>query len=46
MTPSGKVAADPRYEPFWERTQALDVPLYIHPGDSYVLPYVLKGCDS
>ncbi len=35
---------DPRYEPFWERMQALDVPLYIHPADSYVLPYVLKGC--
>ena len=37
---------DPRYEPFWERMQALDVPLYIHPADSYVLPYVLKGCDE
>ena len=37
---------DPRYAPFWERMQTLDVPLYLHPGDSYVLPYVLKGCDE
>ncbi|OYX10925.1 MAG: amidohydrolase [Rhizobiales bacterium 32-66-8] len=34
----------PRYDVFWERMQALDVPLYLHPGDSYVLPYVLDGC--
>ena len=37
---------DPRYAPFWERMQALGVPLYLHPGDSYELPYVLKGCDE
>ena len=36
----------PRDDRFWERMQALDVPLYLHPGDSYVLPYVLKGCDE
>jgi 2,3-dihydroxybenzoate decarboxylase len=35
---------DPRYDPFWERMQALDVPLYLHPADSYVLPYVLEDC--
>lgn len=35
---------DTRYDPFWERMQALDVPLYLHPTDSYVLPYVLDGC--
>jgi len=35
---------DPRYEPFWERMQALDVPLYLHPGDSYATPHVLQGC--
>ncbi|MFG1464294.1 amidohydrolase family protein [Xanthobacter sp. DSM 24535] len=34
---------DPRYDVFWERLQALDLPLYLHPGDSYVLPYVLEG---
>ncbi len=34
---------DPKYDPFWERMQALDVPLYLHPTDSFVLPYVLEG---
>lgn len=41
---NGVYLDDPRYEPFWERMQALDTPLYIHPADSYVLPYVLEGC--
>jgi hypothetical protein len=26
--------------------QALDVPLYLHPDDSFVKPYVLEGCDE
>jgi len=34
---------DPRYDPFWERLQGLDVPLYLHPTDSFVLPHVLQG---
>ncbi|MDE1568004.1 amidohydrolase family protein [Aquabacter sp. P-9] len=34
---------DPRYDPFWECLQALDAPLYLHPTDSFVLPYVLQG---
>jgi 2,3-dihydroxybenzoate decarboxylase len=34
---------DPRYDAFWERVQDLDVPLYLHPGDSFRLPYVLEG---
>jgi 2,3-dihydroxybenzoate decarboxylase len=37
---------DPRHDPFWERMQALDVPLYLHPDDSFVKPYVLEGCDE
>lgn len=37
---------DPRYDIFWERMQALDVPLYLHPTDSFMMPYVLKGCDE
>ena len=36
----------PQYDVFWERLQALDVPLYLHPNDSYVKPYVLEGCDE
>ena len=41
---NGVYLDDTRYDPFWERMQALDTPLYIHPADSYVLPYVLEGC--
>ncbi|WGD29997.1 amidohydrolase family protein [Ancylobacter sp. WKF20] len=37
---------DPRFAPFWERLEALDVPLYLHPDDSFVKPYVLEGCDE
>ena len=36
----------PQYDVFWERMQALDVPLYLHPNDSFVKPYVLEGCDE
>lgn len=37
---------DPRHDPFWERMQALDAPLYLHPDDSFKKPYVLAGCDE
>jgi 2,3-dihydroxybenzoate decarboxylase len=37
---------DPRYDPFWERMQDLDVPLYLHPADCFVKPYALEGCDE
>ena len=40
---NGVYLDDPRYDVFWKRMQALDVPLYLHPGDSFVLPYVLEG---
>lgn len=40
---NGAYLDDPRYDPFWERMQALDAPLYLHPTDSFVLPYVLEG---
>ena len=40
---NGVYLDDPSYEPFWERLQDLDLPLYLHPGDSYRLPYVLEG---
>jgi 2,3-dihydroxybenzoate decarboxylase len=35
---------DPRYEPFWEAIQDLDVPLYLHPNNAYEKPHVLRGC--
>lgn len=34
---------DPRNDVFWERLQALDVPLYLHPDDSFRMPHVLEG---
>jgi 2,3-dihydroxybenzoate decarboxylase len=37
---------DSMYDPFWERMQDLDVPLYLHPADSFVKPYALEGCDE
>lgn len=33
----------PQNDAFWERLQALDVPLYLHPGDAVTMPDVLKG---
>ncbi|AZY50075.1 amidohydrolase family protein [Bordetella avium] len=34
---------DPMYDRFWEQMQELDVPLYLHPFDAYVLPHAFKG---
>lgn len=34
---------NPCYDPFWEVVQDLDVPLYMHPEDSHILPHVLTG---
>ena len=31
------------YDPFWERMQALDVPLYLHPFDAYGATYAYSG---
>ncbi len=34
---------DPKYDAFWERMQALDVPMYLHPIDPFVVPQVYSG---
>ncbi|NUA31654.1 amidohydrolase family protein [Cupriavidus basilensis] len=34
---------DPSYDAFWERMQALDVPMYLHPTDAFVAPHVYSG---
>ncbi len=34
---------DKAYDVFWERMQALDVPLYLHPADAQSLPASLNG---
>lgn len=31
------------FDPFWERVQALDVPIYLHPADPYVVPQAYSG---
>jgi 2,3-dihydroxybenzoate decarboxylase len=33
---------DDCYQPFWERVIQLDVPVYIHPADPHIQPYVLN----
>jgi 2,3-dihydroxybenzoate decarboxylase len=43
---NGVYLDDPRYDPFWERIQALDVPLYLHPDNAYVKPFAMEGCDE
>lgn len=40
---NGVYLDDPCYLPFWERVVELDVPIYIHPADPLVQPYVLEG---
>jgi 2,3-dihydroxybenzoate decarboxylase len=40
---NGVYLDDPRHDVFWERLQALDVSLYLHPGDSFRMPFVLEG---
>lgn len=37
---------DPRYDVFWERLEALDVPLYIHPADHADRPHMYDGQPS
>lgn len=40
---NGVYLDDQRYLPFWERVVELDVPVYIHPADPWVQPYVFEG---
>lgn len=34
---------DPAYDAFWDRMQALDVPLYLHPTDPVLIPKAYDG---
>ncbi|ARP90772.1 amidohydrolase [Bordetella genomosp. 9] len=40
---NGRYYDDPAYDVFWERMQALDVPMYLHPADPYVVPHAYGG---
>lgn len=35
---------DDRYQPFWERAEALDAPIYLHASDPLVVPPTYAGC--
>ena len=34
---------DPIYDPFWEKMQELDAPMYLHPINPYELPHSMSG---
>lgn len=34
---------DPAYDAFWEQMHDLDVPLYLHPTDAWIMPAVFAG---
>jgi 2,3-dihydroxybenzoate decarboxylase len=40
---NGVYLDDDCYQPFWERVIELNVPVYIHPADPHIQPYVLNG---
>ncbi len=40
---NGSYLDEDRYAPFWERAQALDVPVYIHPQNSFDHPLMYQG---
>ena len=40
---NGTYLDDPCYLPFWERVADLGVPVYIHPANPFIQPFVLNG---
>ena len=41
---NGHYLDDERYSVFWERVQALDMPVYLHASDPLVPPVTYEGC--
>jgi len=39
----GEYLDDDKFDRFWERAQALDVPIYLHPADPFDMPYMYEG---
>ena len=40
---NGQYLDDERFNPFWERAQALDVPVYLHGADAVIMPVTYAG---
>jgi 2,3-dihydroxybenzoate decarboxylase len=40
---NGHYLDEEMYHPFWERVQALDVPIYLHPRDPYDVAHIYQG---
>ncbi|MDI1363948.1 MAG: amidohydrolase family protein, partial [bacterium] len=40
---NGVYLDDPRYEPFWERVEALGAPIYLHPANPFDRPAMYAG---
>jgi 2,3-dihydroxybenzoate decarboxylase len=40
---AGRYLDDPRFYPFWERAEALNVPVYLHASDAPELPASING---
>ena len=41
---NGLYLDDDRYQPFWERAEALNAPIYLHASDPMVMPPTYDGC--
>ncbi len=40
---NGRYLDDRSYDPFWERVEALGVPIYLHPRDTFDAPHMFSG---
>ena len=39
----GEYLDEAKFDPFWERVQDLDVPIYLHPADPFDRPHMYEG---
>jgi len=39
----GEYLDEPKFYPFWERVEDLDVPVYLHPADPFDMPRMYEG---
>jgi 2,3-dihydroxybenzoate decarboxylase len=43
---NGQYLDDPSFYPFWERAEALGVPIYLHPADPFAVYPAIAECES